>query len=48
MTMCDSALGYTVRGVEVFPLRGKMPAISKEDGGRGFSMPPPTPIVFNR
>jgi hypothetical protein len=33
--MIDHALGYARRGWEVFPLRGKVPAISKRNGGNG-------------
>lgn len=32
----DAARGYAARGLEVFPLRGKMPAISTHDGGHGL------------
>lgn len=31
----ERALNYARQGFEVFPLRGKLPAISKDDGGNG-------------
>ncbi|MCH8150477.1 MAG: bifunctional DNA primase/polymerase, partial [Planctomycetes bacterium] len=33
--MMTVALDYAARGLAVFPLRGKMPAILKDDGGHG-------------
>ena len=33
--LADVALAYAEAGWEVFPLRGKVPAIPKADGGKG-------------
>jgi len=32
----DAATSYAARGLAVFPLRGKLPAIAKSDGGSGY------------